>query len=147
MINMQNNFNRLVVGLTFVCAIIALSLTITNHQIETALSNYDKMNQEEQVIVLDIPRLVSGFSKAGASQEEALQAVNGLLMGFEDNGYIVLDARNILAAPSSKQFSTEDYQQLIDFAQSKGYDVNEGVDESIRAVSEITDLMRQMNNH
>jgi len=147
MINMKNNFNRLAVGLTFVCAIIALSLTITNHQIETALSNYDKMNQGEQVIVLDIPRLVSGFSKAGASQKEALQAVNGLLMGFEDNGYIVLDARNILAAPPSKQFSTEDYQQLIDFAQSKGYDINDGVDESIEAVSEITELMRQMNNH
>lgn len=147
MIDMKNKFNRLVVGLTFVCAIIALSLTITNHQIETALTNYDKLNQSEQIIVLDIPRLVAGFSKAGASQKEALQAVNGLLMGFEDNGYIVLDARNILAAPASKQFSTEDYQNLIDFAKSKGYDIDQGVDESIEAVSEITELMRRLNNH
>lgn len=147
MIDMKSNFTRLIVGLIFICGVIALSLTITNHQIENAINTYDKLNQKEQVIVLDIPRLVSGFSKGGASQKEALQAVNGLLMGLEDDGYIVLDARNILAAPSSKQLSTEDYERLIEYAKSKGYDINQGVDESIQAVSEITELMKQMNNH
>jgi len=147
MTDKKSNLTRLSIGLIFICGIIALSLTITNHQIENAINTYDKLNQKEQVIVLDIPRLVSGFSKAGASQKEALQAVNGLLMGLEDDGYIVLDARNILAAPSSKQLSTEDYERLIEYAKSKGYDINQGVDESIQAVSEITELMKQMNNH
>lgn len=147
MINLENSINRLALGLIFVCGVIALSLTITKYQIEDAIESYDKITQKEQVIVLDIPRLVSGFSKAGASQKEALQAVNGLLMGFEDNGYIVLDSRNILAAPPSKEFSTEDYEQLIEFATERGYDINKGVDESIEAVAEINALMKKMNGY
>lgn len=134
----------------FVCMLVTVAITITitaaqtRNMITNGINHYDRMKDSERIVVLDFEHLNQGFLSNGATQQQALQAINAIVGLFEKDNYLILEKSNTIAYPSKYGFFTDNFAELIEAGYERDIDVNFGVDESMEAARQFIQLMESL---
>lgn len=129
---------------------IAVTVTITAAQTRKAvlagMTHYHETHHahKDKIVVFDLQAINQGFIEKGANSRTALRAINALISLFDHEGYLIINADSTFAVPSHLSFITDEYQNLIDLAEGQGLDIDEGVDDSVRAAEQFMQMLNSL---
>lgn len=134
------------------CLVITIAITVTitarqtRNTIQSEVSHYHAEHhaQNEKIVVLDLKAINQGFVERGADSRTALRGINALVSLFDREGYLIINADSTFAIPSRYAFYTDEYQNLIELAEEQGIDINDGVDDSVRAAEQFMQMLNSL---